>query len=138
MAAHTAKKRRLNPLNANDQQNNDQTSANISSIEDESNRRRSRPIKLPTEARLHELENNTGKTHAARTSLASAHAQYGSSILKLQVEELLVKLRKDSDRKAIDIENALRKLKTVIEHIPSRGATPVSLSRPRKKGKILT
>lgn len=138
MAAHTTKKRRLNPLNANDERNSDHDSSNQSSIEDESTRRRSRAIKLRTEAKPHELETSTGKTHAARTSLASAHAQNGSSILKLQVEELLVKLRKDSDRKAIDIENALRKLKTVIEHIPSREAMPVSLNRLRKKGKILT
>ncbi len=138
MAVHTAKKRCLNPLNAKDEENGDNGSSNNSSIETETIHRRSRATKFHTEARPHDLGENTGKNHASRTSLASAHAQYGSSILKLQVEELLAKLRKDSDRKAIDIENALRKLKTVIEHIPSREATPVSLSRPRKIRRILT
>ena len=138
MAAHTAKKRRLSPSNANDEQNDNRGFSKNTGIEDESMRTGSRAIKLHTEAKAHKLENNTGKTHAAHAPLASAPAQYGSSILKLQVEELLVKLRKDSNRKAIDIENALRKLKTVIEHIPSKKATPVSARRPRKKGEILT
>jgi len=138
MAAHATKKRRLNPLNANDEDDCDQGSSNNSGIEDESKHRRSRATKFHSEPRPCELERDTGKTHASRTSLASAHAQTGSSVLNLQVEELLVKLRKDSDRKAIDIENALRKLKTVIEHIPSRAATPVSLIRHRKIRKILT
>jgi len=138
MAAHTAKKRRLNPLNPNDEENSDNGSSNNSSIENETIHRRSRATKFHTEERPHDLEKTIGKNHASRTSLASAHAQYGSSILKLQVEELLVKLRKYSDRRAIDIENALRKLKTVIEHIPSREATPVSLRRHRKIRKILT
>lgn len=138
MAAHTAKKRRLNPSDAIDELNDDHGSSNNPSIEDDSIRRRSRAAKSHPEARLHELDSNAGKTHAARTSLASTHAQYGSSMLKLQVEELLVKLRKDSDRKAIDIENALRQLKSVIEHIPSKEATPVSPRRPRKRGWMLT
>lgn len=136
MAPHTAKKRRLNP--SNDELNDDHGSSNNLSIEDDSIRRRSRATKSHPEARPHELDSNAGKTHAARTSLASAHAQYGASILKLQVEELLVKLRKDSDRKAIDIENALRQLKSVIEHIPDKEATPVSPRRPRKRGWMLT
>ncbi len=138
MAVRTAKKRCLNPLNAKDEENGDNGFSNHSSIENETIHRRSHAMKLHPEARPHDLGENTGKNQASRTSLASAHAQYGSSILKLQVEELLAKLRKDSDRKAIDIENALRKLKTVIEHIPSREATPVSLSRPRKIRRILT
>ena len=56
------------------------------------------------------------------------HLGYGFNILKLQVDGLLTKLQRDYERKAAEIENALRKLMSIIEHIPKREAASVSPS----------
>lgn len=55
----------------------------------------------------------------------SASGAYNSTMFKLQMDELLVKVRPRSEKRMSKIENALRKLKSIIESIPSREAIPV-------------
>lgn len=49
---------------------------------------------------------------------------YNSNVFQLQVDELLVKVRPAKGR-MVKAENALHKLKDIIEHIPSREPKPV-------------
>lgn len=50
---------------------------------------------------------------------------YSSNMFQLQVDELLLKVRPAKGR-MVQAENALRKLKDIIEHIPNREPKPVS------------
>ncbi len=52
---------------------------------------------------------------------------YSSTMFQLQVDELLVKIRPATGRMG-KAENALRKLKDIIEHIPNREPKPVRYS----------
>ena len=49
---------------------------------------------------------------------------YGSNMFQLQVDELLSNVRPRKGR-MVQAENALRKLKKIIEHIPNREPKPV-------------
>ena len=49
---------------------------------------------------------------------------YSSNMFQLQVEELLLNVRPKKGR-MVQAENALRKLKNIIEHIPNREPKPV-------------
>ena len=51
-----------------------------------------------------------------------------TDLFQLQIDELLSKVRPDYERRMIKAENALRKLKTIIERIPNRGAKTVCLN----------
>ena len=51
-----------------------------------------------------------------------------SSMLHLQIDELLTTVRPDYERRMKFAENALRKLKAIMEHIPPREAQAVRLS----------
>ena len=53
---------------------------------------------------------------------------YTSSMLSLQVDELLLKMRPDYERRMIKIEDAIRKLKRIINNIPNREPMTVSTS----------
>lgn len=50
---------------------------------------------------------------------------YDSSMFKLKANELLAKVRPDYERRMVNVENSLRKLKEIIERIPNREAKPV-------------
>ena len=52
---------------------------------------------------------------------------YSSNMFQLQVDELLVKVRPAKGR-MVKAENALHKLKEIIEHIPNREPKPVRQS----------
>ena len=52
---------------------------------------------------------------------------YSSNMFQLQVDELLVKVRPAKGR-MVKAENALHKLKDIIEHIPNREPKPVRYS----------
>ena len=131
MAPHALKKRRLNPLDPLDAHDGDNTDHLLS---DESSTGGGQEIieeqadGPETGKRSRMLEKSAGKTHGSPMPVPSVPGGYGSSILKLQIDELLTRLRKDYEKRATGVDNALRKLKTVIEHIPSQEATPVSLS----------
>ena len=58
-----------------------------------------------------------------RSRVLSAGA-YSSNMFQLQVDELLVKVRPAKGR-MVKAENALHKLKDIIEHIPIREPKPV-------------
>jgi U3 small nucleolar RNA-associated protein 22 len=79
-------------------------------------------------------ENNTsGIRHNAREGAKTrldevgqfASGAYNSNMFKLQMDELLVKVRPKSEKRMSKVENALRKLKSIIESIPSQEALPV-------------
>ena len=52
---------------------------------------------------------------------------YSSNMFQLQVDELLLKVRPAKGR-MVQAENALRKVKDIIEHIPNREPKPVRYS----------
>lgn len=60
---------------------------------------------------------------AAQSSITNT--AYSSDLLQLQIDELLLKVRPDYERRMLEAENALRKLKHIIERIPNREAKPV-------------
>lgn len=64
-----------------------------------------------------------GRKRNAITSLANA--TYNSDMFKLRIDELLAKMRPNCGRNTVEAENALRKLKSIIEQIPDREAIPV-------------
>lgn len=51
---------------------------------------------------------------------------YKSSLFKLQVDEMLTEVRPNYAKRLGPVDNALRKLKTLIEAIPGREPLPVS------------
>ena len=59
----------------------------------------------------------------ASTSWSSG--TYDSNMFKLKANELLAKVRPDYERRLVNVENSLRKLKVVIERIPDREAKSV-------------
>ena len=56
---------------------------------------------------------------------ALAHGASTSSILQTQIDHLLAKVRPDYERRLTRAENAVHKLRRIIEDIPSRDAKPV-------------
>lgn len=52
----------------------------------------------------------------------SNYGVYHTNLFQLQLNELLSTVRPDYGRRMVKAENALRKLKTIIERIPNRGA----------------
>ena len=65
-----------------------------------------------------------------RTYNRSSIGTYGSSMFSLQIDELLSKVRPDYERRMVKVENALRKLKAIIERTPSREAKTVGDMSP--------
>lgn len=63
---------------------------------------------------------------AKRTAKTSwSNGTYDSNMFKLKANELLAKVRPNDERRMVKVENSLRKLKDVIEHIPNRKAKPI-------------
>lgn len=60
-----------------------------------------------------------------RNQPALSSSAPSSSMFQLQVEQLLLKVRPDYERRMVKAEDALRKLKEIIERIPDRDAKPV-------------
>ncbi len=54
-----------------------------------------------------------------------ASGAYNSNMFKLQMDELLVKVRPKYEKRMNKVENALRKIKGIIENIPSWEALSV-------------
>ena len=50
---------------------------------------------------------------------------YHSNMFKLKTNELLARVQPDYERRVVDAENSIRKLKDTIERIPNREAMPV-------------
>jgi len=53
---------------------------------------------------------------------------YKSSLFKLQVDEMLSEVKPDYEKRFGPVDNALRRLKTLIEAIPASEPAPVRLS----------
>lgn len=73
----------------------------------------------------------------ARSSITSfASSAYNSSMLQLQIDELLSEVRPDYEKRMVSAETAIRKLKKIINDIPDRGPDsvrdllPMSVSNP--------
>ena len=60
--------------------------------------------------------------HSAKDPAISGH---GPTVFRLQTNELVSRMRPNYEMRMAKVENALRKLKSVIESIPSRDALPV-------------
>ena len=65
------------------------------------------------------------RTGVKSAPFSGSAGAFNSSMLQLQVDELLSTVRPDYERRLIRAENALRKLKGIIERIPPREAKPV-------------
>lgn len=63
--------------------------------------------------------------------LLSTSGGANSSMLQLQIDELLSKVRPDYERRMVKAENALRKLKGIVERIPAREAKSVRSLRQK-------
>lgn len=127
MAMPALKKRRLSPLNDHDVDDSDFVSPEGSVNDHEQQRSNKRVGHSETKAKS-EISSRTNRNVQSTVNIPSSHGGYGSSILKLQVDELLGKLRKDNEKKAVEIDHVLRKLKAIIERIPGHEATTVSHS----------
>ena len=78
------------------------------------------------EGKFEPQASNGCRTIARYTKTTSANdGGMHSSLLQLQLDELLSTVRPDYEGRMRKVENALRKLKAVIERIPPRGARPV-------------
>lgn len=66
----------------------------------------------------------SAKTHLDEVGQFASRA-YNSNMFELQMDGLLAKVRPKSKNRMSKVENALRKLKGIIESIPGREALPV-------------
>lgn len=64
-----------------------------------------------------------GEARNPATSFTSS--AYNSSMLQLQIDELLSEVRPDYEKRMVSVENAIRKLKKIINDIPDRGPDSV-------------
>ena len=62
-----------------------------------------------------------------RDAFLASIGAYNSSAMQLQIEELLSNVRPDYERRMLQAENAIRKLKDIIERIPARDAKSVCI-----------
>lgn len=72
--------------------------------------------------------NNPKFARAESGSTSLGDGAYNTNLFQLQVNELLSRVRPDYERRMNKVENALRKLKGIIERIPNRDAKPVRKS----------
>lgn len=66
-------------------------------------------------------------TSSAFSGQTAPHMDSGASLFTIQLDELLAQIRPDYTNIAARVEKALRKVKAVIEDIPTRG--PLSVGR---------
>ena len=66
-----------------------------------------------------------GHANVQAWTKAQNSSSYDSSMFKLKVNELLIKVRLDYEGRMVKLESSLRTLKEVIERIPDREAKPV-------------
>lgn len=118
MASHKPKRRRLNPSQL-DKGGGD--SENESDFSDPPLQNGSQNIPVRSTKNASTVLKRSGDHRANTTS--------GASVFRLQLDELLVKVhsRPSQGSRMKSAENALRKLKRVIEHIPDREPTAVSI-----------
>lgn len=125
MAPHTLKKRKLaDSLHTADNSKGAIFSANGASAEssDEDNSTHGEHL-----LSRHGDSTSDSRVRPSGNTVPFLGAEYNSNMFKLQTEELLARVRPDYKKRMAKVENALRKLKTIIEQIPSRDPVPVRL-----------
>lgn len=124
MASHNPKRRRLNPsqLDTGDGDSEAESSSSDRPLQSGSHNALVRPTK-------------NGSTCPKRLGDQKVDTVSGASVFRLQLDELLDKVhgRPSQGSRMKSAEDALRKLKRVIEHIPIREPTTVS-SAPHNLG----
>ena len=73
-----------------------------------------------TPADLKPAKGHTPRNMAPQDGQTLAGEMYNSSMFKLQLDELLAEVQPNYEKRMASIENALRRLKAVIEQIPDR------------------
>lgn len=113
MASHKPKRRRLNPSQFD-------TDYGDSGAESSSS---DRPLQSDFQKNINE------PTGPNRSGDQKVNTIIGASVFRLQLDELLAKVygRPSKEARMKSAEDAIRKLKRVIEHIPNREPTTVSL-----------
>ena len=121
MALHALKKRKLahqvyeNP-NATD--SSPSTEGTLSESELDSGGPSSNPQRASSQSgRLQKIK--------SYQTLQISSETYGSSVFQMQIDELLSEVRPKYERREVELEKALRKIKEIVEGIPSREATSV-------------
>jgi len=118
MAAPTLKKRKVThtPVDDNDQEVFSTTSSKMGeSSNEDSDAAQEQQSYHQAKSKPQHSANYSRDT--ARPFLAEAHH---SSLFKFKLDELLAQVRPDYQKRMVKAENALRKLKEIIENIPSR------------------
>lgn len=116
MEPQTSKRRKLD--------SNTEMSQSIDKTENESP-----PINASSTAMTAQQKGTVAGMKKSREQSASAPyagEAYKSSLFKLQVDEMLAEVRPNYAKRLGPVDNALRKLKTLIEAIPDREPLPVS------------
>lgn len=118
MASHKPKRRRLNPSQLD---TGDGASGAESSSSD-------RPLQSGSQ-NIPVSPTKNGPTGPKRSGDHKVNTASGASVFRLQLDELLAKVhgRPSQGSRMKSAEDALRKLKQVIEHIPNREPTTVSI-----------
>lgn len=78
------------------------------------------------DARRDAPRSNPKASRVGRGAIALGNGAYNTNLFQLQLNELLSKVRPDYERRMDKADNALRKLKDIIERIPNREAKSVS------------
>lgn len=138
MAPHALKKQRLSHFDATQKDESSDKSSDMLSSKDTNHRFAIDNETPEVIERAQVAHKSAPKTQASPTSVDYTQAGYGSSILKLQVDEFLIKSRKDYERRTAEIDDLLRKLKNVIEQIPGKEAAPVSPGSAHVLDDVLT
>lgn len=84
-----------------------------------------RALALPESEKSH--QRMPRKSQMLPTTLDSLGEAANASMFKLQVDELLTRIRHEHERQAARIEATLRQLKGIIDRLPSQEAKPVRI-----------
>ncbi|GAD99854.1 conserved hypothetical protein [Paecilomyces variotii No. 5] len=114
MSVHSAKRRKLSPSDSDESDSGD----NNNTL---SNSRKTQHNGASTSS--HTGVKKAQKDRSAELALSSG--LYKSNVFKLQMDDLLADLRLDYDREVSQIQEALSKIKKIIEQIPGRPAKSV-------------
>ena len=83
------------------------------------------PDRPSTQNELVEDRKGLSKTEGSRTSNFTVNSAHASDAFQLKVHELISQVRLDYGKRLFKAEQALQKLKNIIEQIPNRGPLPV-------------
>jgi U3 small nucleolar RNA-associated protein 22 len=122
MAALPLKRRKLDHDSREDGFISENESGNTSPDDQSSS---SSPDEAPV-ALLKQTETRPKQTHDADDNALYAGSLYKSSLFKLQIDELMAEVRPNYEKRLKGVDDALRRLKSLIEAINQRDGLPVS------------